>query len=109
MVSDQDPDCNFVACRRGDFGYRHRFVHHGRTAREIRCQMKFRWTLATPQPLLAEPLAAQLKISPLLSQCLLNRGLSEPDVIENFLAPRLKNLSDPILLPNMTVAVERLL
>ena len=71
--------------------------------------MKFRWTLATPQPLLAEPLAAQLKISPLLSQCLLNRGLSEPDVIENFLAPRLKNLSDPFLLPNMNVAVERLL
>ena len=71
--------------------------------------MKFRWTLATPQPLLAEPLATQLKISPLLSQCLLNRGLSEPDVIEKFLAPRLKNLSDPFLLPNMNVAVERLL
>ena len=71
--------------------------------------MKFRWTLATPQPLLAEPLAARLKISPLLAQCLLNRGLSEPDVIEKFLTPRLKNLSDPFLLPNMHVAVERLL
>ena len=71
--------------------------------------MKFRWTLATPQPLLAERLAAQLKISPLLAQCLLNRGLSEPPVIEKFLAPRLKNLSDPFLLPNMHVAVERLL
>ena len=71
--------------------------------------MKFRWTLATPQPLLAEPLAAQLKISPLLAQCLLNRGLSEPVMIENFLAPRLKNLSDPFLLPNMAAAVERLL
>jgi single-stranded-DNA-specific exonuclease len=71
--------------------------------------MKFRWTLAPPQPLLAEPLAAQLKISPLLAQCLLNRGLSEPDVIEKFLAPRLKNLGDPFLLPNMSAAVERLL
>jgi len=71
--------------------------------------MKFRWTLATPQPLLAEPLAAQLKISSLLAQCLLNRGLSESDEIEKFLAPRLKNLSDPFLLPNMRVAVERLL
>jgi len=71
--------------------------------------MKFRWTLATPQPLLAEPLAAQLKISPLLAQCLLNRGLSELDEIEKFLAPRLKNLSDPFLLPNMRVAIERLL
>jgi len=71
--------------------------------------MKFRWTLATPQPLLAEPLAAQLKISPLLAQCLLNRGLSELDEIEKFPAPRLKNLSDPFLLPNMRVAIERLL
>ncbi len=71
--------------------------------------MKFRWTLAPPQPLLAGPLAAALKISPLLAQCLLNRGFSEPQVIENFLQPRLKNLADPFLLPNMAAAVERLL
>jgi single-stranded-DNA-specific exonuclease len=71
--------------------------------------MKFRWTLAPPQPLLAGQLASQLKISPLLAQCLLNRGFSEPSVIENFLSPRLKNLADPFLLPNMKIAVERLL
>ncbi len=71
--------------------------------------MKYRWSLATPQPLLAETLAAQLKISPLLAQCLVNRGFDEPLVIENFLAPRLKNLADPFLLPNMAAAVERLL
>ena len=71
--------------------------------------MKFRWTLAPPQPLLAATLASSLKISPLLAQCLLNRGLSEPLAIEKFLAPRLKNLADPFLLPNMKTAVERLL
>src|ERR1035437_11122242 len=71
--------------------------------------MKFRWSPAPPQPLLAEKLAAQLKISPLLGQCLLNRGLSEPPAIEKFLAPRLKNLADPFLLPNLAVAVGRLL
>lgn len=71
--------------------------------------MKFRWTLAPPQPLLANPLAAQLKISPLLAQCLLNRELSDADGIQKFLQPRLKNLADPFLLPNMAVAVERLL
>jgi single-stranded-DNA-specific exonuclease len=71
--------------------------------------MKFRWSLAPPQPLLAGQLAAQLKILPLLAQCLLNRGFSEPSAIENFLQPRLKNLADPLLLPNMAVAVERLL
>jgi single-stranded-DNA-specific exonuclease len=70
--------------------------------------MKFRWTLAPPQPLLAGQLASQLKISPLLAQCLLNRGLSEPFAIENFLQPRLKNLANPFLLPNMDKAVERL-
>ena len=71
--------------------------------------MKFRWTLAPPQPLLAGQLASQLKISTLLAQCLLNRGHSEPSAIENFLSPRLKNLADPFLLPNMAAAVERLL
>jgi len=71
--------------------------------------MKFRWSLAPPQPLLAGQLAARLKIPPLLAQCLLNRGFSEPSAIENFLSPRLKNLADPFLLPNMAVAVERLL
>ena len=71
--------------------------------------MKFRWSPAPPQPLLAEKLAAELKISPLLAQCLLNRGQSEPADIENFLQPRLKNLADPFLLPNMAAAVGRLL
>src|SRR5208282_91223 len=70
--------------------------------------MKFRWSLAPPQPLLAGQLASQLKISPLLAQCLLNRGFSEPSAIANFLQPRLKNLADPFLLPNMAAAVDRL-
>ncbi|MEY4917117.1 MAG: single-stranded-DNA-specific exonuclease RecJ [Verrucomicrobiota bacterium] len=71
--------------------------------------MKFRWNLAPQQPLLTSSLAPQLKISPLLAQCLLNRGFSEPAVIENFLSPRLKNLADPFLLPNMDAAIARLL
>jgi single-stranded-DNA-specific exonuclease len=71
--------------------------------------MKFRWTLAPPQPLLAGRLASRLKISPLPAQCLVNRGFSEPLAIENFLQPLLKNLADPFLLPDMEKAVERLL
>ena len=71
--------------------------------------MKFRWSLATPQPLFAGQLASQLKISPLLAQCLLNRGFSEPSAIPDFLQPRLKNLADPFLLPDMAAAVDRLL
>ncbi len=70
--------------------------------------MKFRWSLAPSQPLLAGQLAAQFKLPPLLAQCLLNRGFSEPSKIEHFLHPRLKNLADPFLLPNMDAAVGRL-
>ena len=71
--------------------------------------MKFRWSIAPPQPVLSQHLSGALKISPLLAQCLLNRGLSEPEPITRFLQPRLKNLADPFLLPNMNAAVERLL
>src|SRR5579859_6611088 len=70
--------------------------------------MKFRWSLAPAQPLLTSPLARQFKISELLAQCLVNRGVSEPAVIADYLEPRLKNLADPFLLPNMDKAVERL-
>src|SRR5580704_1097017 len=71
--------------------------------------MRFRWSIAPPQPILAGRLAKQLEISPLLAQCLLNRDLSEPAQINGFLEPRLKHLADPFLLPNMAAAVERLL
>jgi single-stranded-DNA-specific exonuclease len=71
--------------------------------------MKFRWSLAPPQPLLAGQLAARLKIPPLLVQCLLNRAFSDPAAIEKFLHPRLQDLADPFLLPDMARAVERLL
>lgn len=70
--------------------------------------MKFRWTVAPSQPLLAGQLASALKISPLMAQCLVNRGFSESEHISSFLQPRLKSLADPFLLPHMTVAVERL-
>jgi len=70
--------------------------------------MKFRWSLAIPQPLLAGQLATRLRLSPLLAQCLVNRGFSEPEMIQNFLAPRLKNLADPFLLPDMQTAIDRL-
>lgn len=71
--------------------------------------MKFRWSVAPPQPLLAGQLAARLDIPPLLAQCLLNRNFSDPTAIEKFLHPRLKDLADPFLLPHMAATVERLL
>src|SRR6185369_8611273 len=70
--------------------------------------MKFRWSLAPEKPLLAGQLAKALRISPLFAQCLLNRGFSELERVTNFLQPRLKGLSDPFLLPNMSTGVDRL-
>src|SRR6266704_1127508 len=70
--------------------------------------MRFRWSIMPSQPLLAGQLANGLKLSPLLAQCLLNRGLIDPASIGGFLEPRLRHLADPFLLPNMNAAVERL-
>ncbi|MEY2409443.1 MAG: single-stranded-DNA-specific exonuclease [Verrucomicrobiota bacterium] len=70
--------------------------------------MKYRWSIAPAQPVLTAFLAKELGISTLLAQCLLNRGFSEPAPITRFLQPRLKDLADPFLIPNMRAAVERL-
>jgi len=70
--------------------------------------MKYRWLVAPAQTALAESLARDLKVGPLLAQCLLNRGLSDPEASLRFLEPKLKQLADPFLLPNMEAAVARL-
>jgi len=71
--------------------------------------LKFHWSLAPAQPALVAHLATHTGVSPLLAQCLLNRGHSEPACVLNFLQPRLKQLADPMLLPNIDRAVDRLL
>jgi single-stranded-DNA-specific exonuclease len=71
--------------------------------------MKFTWTVAPARREHCRELAGALGISPLLAQCLLNRGLCGPEDALRFLQPRLKNLADPFLLPNMAAAVDRLL
>jgi len=66
-----------------------------------------RWNIAAERPE-AAALASNLKISPLIAQILLNRGLSEPDACRSFLQPSLKHLHDPALIPNLTRASERI-
>jgi len=70
--------------------------------------MKYRWSVAEPNPLLTRPLETALGISPLLAHCLVQRNLTDPPAARVFLEPRLKSLSDPFLLPNMDRAVDRL-
>lgn len=43
-----------------------------------------------------------------LARILVARGFSEPGVVEPFLRPRLSQLHDPMLLPDMAVAVDRI-
>src|SRR6185369_1108481 len=71
-------------------------------------RMKFKWLPLPAQPLLAAQLASKLNLPTLLAQCLVNRQLDEPGLVGGFLEPRLKQLSDPFLLPDMTRAVDRL-
>lgn len=71
--------------------------------------MKYRWLPAPSQPLLTRALTAAHQVSPLLAQCLVNRGFTEPSVVGDFLRPRLKQLADPFLLPDMAIAIGRLL
>ena len=70
--------------------------------------MKYRWNLAPSQPLLTGQLFRELPLSPLMAQCLVNRGVASKEEVSEFLNPRLKLLADPFLIPNMDAAVERL-
>jgi single-stranded-DNA-specific exonuclease len=56
----------------------------------------------------AEILAQSLGISPLLAQLLLNRGITETETAQQFLAPDLNRLHDPFLFREMERAVKRL-
>ncbi len=52
-------------------------------------------------------LVRDLSVHPLLAAVLVGRGLESPSSAESFLNPSLDNLHDPLLLPDMEVAVER--
>ena len=69
---------------------------------------KHQWEIASAEPIPKEVLVKTLGVSRLLAQCLVNRGLTDPDGASRFLKPRLEQLADPFQLPNMRVAVARL-
>ncbi len=71
--------------------------------------VKRRWLISPPEPKLQKQLADALRISPAIAQALINRGHRTPEAAERFLKPRLRDLGDPFLLPDMRPAVERVL
>lgn len=66
-----------------------------------------RWTIAEPNAAAAE-LATRLKVSPLVAQVLLNRGMSEPEECLAFMRPSLKALHEPAGIPGLPAASERI-
>jgi single-stranded-DNA-specific exonuclease len=68
-----------------------------------------RWNLPEPvDPAVAEELASRLKVSRLVAQILVNRGVIDPQSCLDFLRPSLKCLHDPAGIPGLTRAAERI-
>jgi single-stranded-DNA-specific exonuclease len=70
-------------------------------------QRSKRWNISQPHPEAAE-LASQLRISPVVAQILINRGITEPQKCQEFLRPSLKLLHEPSLIHDLTKASERI-
>ncbi len=67
-----------------------------------------KWSFVAVDRDVRDRLAADLKVSPILAGLLLNRGVANADDAARFLSPRLADLHDPFLLPDMEPAVERI-
>jgi single-stranded-DNA-specific exonuclease len=65
------------------------------------------WILRPSSPD-ASRLANELNITPLQARLLINRGITDSPSVASFLAPRLSQLLDPMLLQDMDMAVERI-
>jgi len=65
------------------------------------------WIITPPDPR-AEQLAKSLKVSPLLAQLLINRGVADAQSGSAFLRPKLTDLISPELLPGVKQASQRI-
>ena len=70
--------------------------------------MNSRWVISTPPPGSAEALRRDRGLSELVSTCLANRGIVTTEASDAFLDPRLRSLSDPMVLPDIRRAIDRL-
>ncbi len=67
---------------------------------------KKQWVIRPPDERSAQ-LAKSLKVSPLLAQVLINRGLTDTQSASVFLRPKLTQLIDPAEMPGIEPAVQR--
>lgn len=70
--------------------------------------MSKRWIFSPPNKLLQSEIASKLKISHLLAQVLINRGIIDITSAKNFLQPQIAALGDPSLLPDIEKASIRI-
>ncbi|MBM4065501.1 MAG: single-stranded-DNA-specific exonuclease RecJ [Planctomycetes bacterium] len=70
--------------------------------------MSKRWIFSPPNKSLQSEIASKLKISHLLAQVLINRGIIDITSARNFLQPQIAALGDPSLLPDIEKASVRI-
>jgi single-stranded-DNA-specific exonuclease len=66
------------------------------------------WRVVPVDPAVRDRLAGELRVSPILAALLLSRGIGDAGEAGRFLDPRLAHLHDPLLLPDMERAAERI-
>jgi len=71
--------------------------------------VRYLWKIQTAPSKPIRTFSENLGITSLVARCLWNRGLQNSEDATTFLNPFLRNLKDPFLLPDMGIAVDRLL
>lgn len=73
--------------------------------------MHFKWNYEAPTPeqeKAAKELGEKLRISPILGQLLIQRGITTESAAKRFFRPQLADLINPFLMKDMDIAVDRL-
>jgi len=74
----------------------------------LSAQMKKKQWVIKPADDRCEQLTKSLKVSPLLAQVLINRGITDSEKASVFLRPKLTELIDPAQMPGIEPAVQRI-
>jgi len=67
------------------------------------------WKVGNPDPVLVREISEKLNLPAVFAKVLVKRGFTDIDDIIGFLKPSVKDMHDPMLLPDMEKAVDRIL
>ena len=70
---------------------------------------KFKWIFNTPDSVNATKISRDCNLPDSIAELLVTRGINTAADVENFLNPRLEQLSDPLEYPGITEAVDRII